>query len=540
MIVGRDLPDFYPTPPALIERLVEGISFRGASVLEPSAGRGDICEYIKENLGGRYYDHRGVEIHAIEIDPDLRHVLRGKEILVVHDDFLTFATREAYDYIIANFPFSAGDKHLAHALDLLGEHGGELRCLVNAETLRNPCSALRRRLVQKLADLGADVEYLVGAFEHAERVTSVEVALIKATVKGRASLSFILEGLQPAQESEIELDAPQELVSANFMRAIVAQFQNECEAGIRLMREYYAMRPHIRDSLEAPQREGYATPLIKLEVNGKCDRSLKESVNAYLRGVRKKYWEGLIHDPRFVGQYTSNIMAELDRKLKELAGCDFSLFNIQELERYLQSQVVQGVEEAIMALFDKCSRMHAYDSSSFSGNVHYYNGWCTNKAHKIAPKIILPMYGLDATWSGGHQIRWRAEERLQDIVKVLNYLAEEKEEHVSSRVSLAVRKANDAHDFDLDLGHIRVKFFKKGTAHIWFQDLALLNKFNIFGSQRKGWLPPAYGKKSYDEMTAEERAVVDEFQGREAYEQVMNNPQKYLVQPPTLPKLLAA
>ena len=34
------------------------------------------------------------------------------------------------------------------------------------------------------------------------------------------------------------------------------------------------------------------------------------------------------------------------------------------------------------------------------------------------------------------------------------------------------------------------------------------------------WLPPTYGKVRYDDMDEESRRVVDEFQGREKYDEV--------------------
>ena len=56
----------------------------------------------------------------------------------------------------------------------------------------------------------------------------------------------------------------------------------------------------------------------------------------------------------------------------------------------------------------------------------------------------------------------------------------------------------------------------------------LLKKFNIFGSQNKGWLPPGYGKKPYKDMTEEEKKVIDEFEGEKEYDKVMNNKDYYL------------
>lgn len=65
--------------------------------------------------------------------------------------------------------------------------------------------------------------------------------------------------------------------------------------------------------------------------------------------------------------------------------------------------------------------------------------------------------------------------------------------------------------------------------HITFKDAELLKKFNIFGSQKKAWLPPCYGKKHYNEMTPEEKQVIDEFEGSAVeYEKTLAEKDYYL------------
>ena len=66
----------------------------------------------------------------------------------------------------------------------------------------------------------------------------------------------------------------------------------------------------------------------------------------------------------------------------------------------------------------------------------------------------------------------------------------------------------------------------------------LLKKLNIFGSQQKKWLPPAYGKKTYAEMSADERAVVDEFEGEISYRKTMENADYYIYNPESSIKML--
>lgn len=92
-------------------------------------------------------------------------------------------------------------------------------------------------------------------------------------------------------------------------------------------------------------------------------------------------------------------------------------------------------------------------------------------------------------------------------------------------------------------------FFKKGTMHIKFlpEAMPIVERLNIFGSQKHGWLPPNYGKSTYSELTEEEKAVVDSFHGDDtagsgenAYAEVLRNAAFYLAAPTKkLPELMA-
>jgi len=118
-------------------------------------------------------------------------------------------------------------------------------------------------------------------------------------------------------------------------------------------------------------------------------------------------------------------------------------------------------------------------------------------------------------------------EKLRDIEKCFNYLDVGLTESIDLEESL-----NFAEEYgetrNIQLKYFTVSFFKKGTCHIVFNNDELLKKFNIFGSQKKGWLPPSYGKKNYSDMEKEERQVVDEFEGEEEYNQVIKNADYYI------------
>ncbi|MCK5610676.1 methyltransferase, partial [Candidatus Pacearchaeota archaeon] len=172
--------NFYPTPTPLIEKMVAKIQTRPGNILEPSAGKGDILEYIRDSYNDKI---RYANRLAIENDQDLRATLRGKGIKVIDSDFLAFAGPDKFDLIIGNPPFDNGDKHLLKAIDIM--YRGEIIFLLNAETIKNPHTNTRKLLGERLAELNADVEYIKNGFmlPGTERKTAVEVALVYINIQ---------------------------------------------------------------------------------------------------------------------------------------------------------------------------------------------------------------------------------------------------------------------------------------------------------------------------------------------------------------------
>ena len=83
-----------------------------------------------------------------------------------------------------------------------------------------------------------------------------------------------------------------------------------------------------------------------------------------------------------------------------------------------------------------------------------------------------------------------------------------------------------------------VTLYKKGTMHIRFHNEELLERFNIYCSRGKNWLPPNYGKRTYADMPQEEQAVIDSFHGngepasgKERYAEILAKRDYYLQAP---------
>ena len=229
------------------------------NILEPSAGKGDIVDELrkKEQLYSSTYNKFSFDIDCIEIDQNLQYILKGKNYRVVYNDFLTYNTMKEYDLIILNPPFNNGCKHLLKALRMQERNGGIVVCLLNAETLKNPHTKERQDLQQKLTEYDAKIEFIQDAFLDAERKTAVEIALVKVQLPEVKRESFILEGLREANYAEeYHTNDNTQLVDGDFFKAIVNQFQLEVEAGIKLIKEYFAMQPLILSSFEKDEETG--------------------------------------------------------------------------------------------------------------------------------------------------------------------------------------------------------------------------------------------------------------------------------------------
>lgn len=514
--------DFYPTTDTIIYKMLSDIKFDEiTTILEPSAGKGNIVDILEQKK--KYYKH--LDIDCIENDENLQHILRGKGYKLIHNDFLTFDSMKKYDLVIMNPPFSNGDKHLLKALELQEQYGGCVICLLNAETLNNTFSNTRKDLKRKLDEYNAQIEYIQNAFYDAERKTDVEIALIKIILPVKERESFIYNNnLRKTEEQEEFQEQEQNFLAENdFLKSIVQQYKLEIKIGIDLIKEYKAMSKYILSEITSDGQKG--SPILDLDLSGNRNNYRSNlSINGYIKEVRRKYWKALFSNKKFIGQLTNNLQQDYYKRIDNLIEYDFSIYNIYEIKIEMTKNVVKGVEETILNLFEELSNKYNwYDE--MSKNIHYYNGWKTNKAYIINKKVIIPLNGYD--WGGYRPSNYKVVDKLEDIEKCLNYLDGGLTEQIN--IQEALKFAEDYGETkNIQLKYFTVTFYKKGTCHIEFTNLDLLKKFNIFGSQKKNWLPPTYGKKEYKNMTAEEKEVVNEFEGEQEYKKTMQNKQYYL------------
>lgn len=535
--------DFFPTPSALVGRMLSRVNWKGLkTVLEPSAGKGDIAECIKayangnvKYRGGYYSRDLNLDIDCIELDTNLRYILIGKKFRVVHDDFLTYRTQKRYDLIIMNPPFSNGDEHLLKAIEMQEQNGGQIVCILNAETLRNAYTNRRKVLLQKLSKCVAQIEYIKDAFKKAERKTDTTIALVYINIPKTENKSEIFERMEKATAQNIKNQDStlNELAPNDIIESLIRSYEIETATTVAFFKEYNGLIGKISKNDEQTT-ENKETVGFALSVGGHSylgnDGIGTAEINEYLKIIRRKYWYKLLSLPKLTDKLTSNMKRDYFNKLDEMSNYEFSRYNAEWLALSINAAIWEGIDDEILKLFEKFTTEHAYYPEC-SNNIHYYNGWKTNKAHKVNYKVIIPSYGAFAQYDyQGTLDVYACYELLADLEKTLNYLDGNRTSECGLRIVLD--SANSRRQTkDICCKYFSVTFYKKGTCHIVFHKEChrLIDALNIYAARNYKWLPPSYGQKHYHEMNDEEKKVIDDFQGKKSYETVMQDKAGYLI-----------
>lgn len=501
------LQEFYPTPKELLEKIFLGMDWRLVeTMLEPSAGKGDIADFARK--------HDVKDIDCIEPEPELRKCLEGKEFRVVGDDFLTFHTFKKYDLIAMNPPFSEGAKHLRKALEIQ-KNGGAVICILNAQTIKNPYTRERMELLDILEKYHADISYMQDAFVESEHSTSVEIAVVKVMISQTEETSYIMEGLRQSKAAFKEQEEFTDLASADYIQAAVDSFNLAAEAGVRLIQESRALTPYLWPD----SNKHYTKPTLEIK---------PDNINKFLKDLRGRYWSLLFNNERFTKGMTSELLRKYHEMVHSLSDYDFSYFNIKQLQIKMNQEKIRGVEEAIMECFDLFTQHHWFPESC--NNVHYYNGWSTNKAYIVQQKVIIPLKTFDEIWKK-FSYSYNVDIRLADIESCFKYLAGCPDADFGLYGIL--RKAEEKQlTKNIETKYMKLTFYKKGTCHIVFKDLELLKKFNIFAGRNRGWLPYSYGKKAYEDLDSREKEVIDSFEGEKSYREIFARAEDFLINIP--------
>ena len=496
-----DNKNFYPTPKKTVDKMLNKIGKKARYairyILEPSAGKGDIIDnylefykihnHIRKDINYKNISDY-VKIDAIEINDDLSNMLKGKGVNVIYDDFLKFKPDRYYDLILMNPPFDNGVEHLLKAIRIQERIGGEIVCILNAESLKNTYSNNRKYLKDILEKYNADIEYIQNAFSDAERQTDVEIALIHIDIPMLDNMTMFEKEFKQ-EYPDIRYNSFQEITSRrNKLEALAFECELIKKSGEKLFQEKLKIKKLLK---------GMNLKLDLKITNNRTQRSNELSINDFVDDINKEYWEKFIDETDLLNRVPSKLKENFQYNIIEnQKNISFNLENA----RYFYDQLIKAIpktyEESVSDIFDLITKKYHYSDTAWNKNIHYYNGWKTNKSYKISKKAIIQTYGKSVIPS-----------ELHDLNIIFNNISGEKyslgrnyDGEINKRIINSEKK--------IDTEHFLLDSYKKGTLHITFKNQEHLDQFNILASKGKKWLPSDFGNKSYSDMSTEEKQLL--------------------------------
>jgi hypothetical protein len=484
-------PEFFPTPRHIATQMLARLTNKDAHYfLEPSAGKGDLAELIRgKDQYDRDRDRRDVD--CIESDPELAGVLTSKGFTVVGYDWLTYAGVSYYQAILMNPPFSNGDEHLLKAWEFMWD--GEIVCLLNEETIKNPHTKSRQRLAGIIKDHG-DVTFLGDCFKNAQRQTGVQVAMVYLRKKSEAE---DLNDLWSKDSQEKRVDESAGADAIETMLALPDMLGN--------LEHYYNMANehilkafnHIRKAslyLQAGEFRDHHTTEDREGMKGILELALTNVNHAraeWGRKHRRDAWMTVFDKMQFRKWLDSKQTEQFLRDVERDANIPFTADNIKGTLENVISQRKRLFEQSCANVFDSLT-------SHFKGNT-VSEGWKTNDNFKVNQKLIFP-YGLRyesqyraiGAWGMHYGQGDQIYADLDRILCVLEGDPFEKSWTVGHALDSAFKRLNrgggSLADQATESDHFDIRFYKKGTVHLKFKDSKLWERFNAACAAGKLWL----------------------------------------------------
>jgi predicted RNA methylase len=468
-------PDFYPTPQDVIFSMLEGINITDKIILEPSAGKGDIIDYLT-NFGAR-------EVLFCEIEKDLQAISQHKGKFLCADFLeLTSAEISHIDLIVMNPPFSADTKHILHAFDI-APAGSKIIALCNAQTILNPYSQSRKELSKNI-ELYGSFKNLGSCFLGSERSTGVEVGLI-VLQKAGANYSTEFEGFFLDDEEEPQGDG---IMSYNVVRDLVNRYVESIKIFDRQLEEANKM-----NNLTS----GYFSVKMGMSIT---DDNKPIQRAEFKKEMQKSGWHFIFNKMNMQKYATSQLRADINKFVEEQTEVPFNMRNIYKMLELVVGTTGQRMDKAIEVVFDKVT-MHHHE------NRFGVKGWKTNENYVLTQKFIVPnICYQDQRWYKGQskiQMDYNSNrEFIEDMLKAICYITGDNYDNFTSLRETAQYQINEYGKW-FDWAYFRVKCFKVGTAHFEFKDREIWARFNQRVAQIKGF--PLY-EKAPDKRTDRQKA----------------------------------
>lgn len=457
---------FYPTPRPLAEALLGPLKLDKGYVLEPSAGKGDILDTIKEKYAYRigydkcYNQHRMPRMYAVEIQPELRAILADKGYTIVGEDFLRYVPDRHYTHIVMNPPFDHCDDHLLHAWNILVH--GEIACIYPVTALDNPKEVRKQQVLRLIADHGS-IQKLGSFFARgAERRTTAEVAIVRLTKKAAID------------EGEFGFDVK------NEPRVVPDMGDNGPENELALRSFMGDLLSRYRAALDAFAPYKIAQRRLTHYTNSFTDVNFGD-YNAFVDSLTESAWRQILGDPRFQRLLTKRAREMFRDFRQRQARVDFNEHNVKAMFVELLARQDELLNATIQDAFDTMTKYH-------KDNVEHFEGWKSNDAWRINKRVILPNCVSDPGY-GNWNFSYYKNDEIDDVDRALCLVTGKNFDEITT----IVKAVRDTGKSETTSTFFKIRMFKKGTIHLWWLDQQVRQDFNIAAARGKGWLPPAEG-----------------------------------------------
>lgn len=501
MKIFTDNPDFYPTPNAVIEQMMMGEDYIGKTILEPSAGKGNIVDWMKENNAG--------EVIACENDPNIRRLLNGK-CKIIADDFLTVTADmiSHVDYIVMNPPFSQGAKHILHAWEI-APPGCVIIALCNTSNLTR-YSRTEYMTLQETVELYGSEETLGEVFkDDAERTTRVSVSLVKLYKDGKGENEWEGYFFSNVDEDAANTNDKEGIMSYNVVRDLVNRYISavnlfdETMRAAKLINETAEFKDYQADEEGKIHTKTYGYLPVKFGAITANEHATEVTHDQYKKYLQKYYWR-IIFDKLNMEKYaTQNLRNQISRFIETQKNVPFTMGNVCRVIDMVVQTTGQRMQKALQEAFDHICSFSAENSTAGEK-------WKTNANYMINQKFIVPyICSTDTYYTSRFELKLNycgSENRLEDVNKALCYITGTDYDTIKS-LSEAVHNQRAAWGEWFKWGFFMCKGFKKGTMHFKFIDEDVWLKFNYEVSKLRGWTLP---KKTEKKRATPQRKKKDE------------------------------
>ncbi|MCB9913252.1 MAG: DUF4942 domain-containing protein [Planctomycetes bacterium] len=490
-------PEFFPTPDHVIRRMLlpywtgDRVADHRAgkpvvrAVLEPSAGKGNILDWMRRTAGYEPGMRRCRDdlpkLYAIEQNPELVAILQAKEYRVLSRNFLNFKLENRVDLIVMNPPFSTGAKHLLHAWQILEE--GNIVCLLNAETVRNPFSSERELLAKVIRDHGS-IEYIGQVFRDAERASDVEVAIVHLHKERETKSELDFEFSYPDNDEkpntpDFSIGQADEtgLMKPDRIGALIRQYTCARDAYVRFLRARSEIEFFTRGVLSPHD----LVSVVNNSSSGRYDwENNEDALESFQDTTRLKFWEHILRSVGVEKYLTSALRDKFAKFIEQNGSMALTAENINNILGMILLNANSILAQSVVDVFDTFTKYHKV-------NRCHPEGWKTNSSWKVNRKVILPNWVRYEF--GSFRSCYNSYRTYSDVDKAMCFLSGKAfEDIVTIEQAMETAWKADRNAGSMQSTFFDIRCFKKGTIHLMFRDEKLWERFNIQAVEGRNWV----------------------------------------------------